>query len=112
LRAIGNEQLKGIVESDETFFLESHKGRKHVEEILGRKARKRGGTSNYRGISHEQVCVVVAFDRSGRVISQTAGRGRITSKQIDAVLGDYLQDASTLCTDSATNYSAFARKRV
>lgn len=84
LRSLGHDTLHGIVESDETFFLESHKARKPV---TFRKPRKRGGVAKRRGISKEQVCVVVAIDRDGGVVAQNAGRGRITATEIDAVLG-------------------------
>lgn len=108
LRSLGHDPLNGIVESDETFFLESHKGRKPV---TFRKPRKRGGVAKKRGISKEQVCVVVAIDRDGDVVSQNAGRGRVTASEIDAVLGSCLAPGSLLCTDSAKNYMAFARMK-
>jgi len=53
--------LHGITEADETYLLESDKGKRN----LGRKARQRGGHASKRGISDEQVCVLVARDRSG-----------------------------------------------
>lgn len=40
LRSLGFSTLKGIIESDETYFLESEKGKK---QITHRKPRKRGG---------------------------------------------------------------------
>jgi hypothetical protein len=73
-----------IVESDETFFLESDKGKKNLTH---RKPRKRGGSASKRGISKEQICVVVAYDRNGQILSEVAGKGRITALDIDAVLG-------------------------
>src|SRR3954454_14059320 len=56
------EALSGIVEGDETFILESFKGQRSG---LPRKARKRGGKSAKRGISAEQIPVLVARDRHG-----------------------------------------------
>jgi len=41
-----------VVQMDETYFLYSEKGSRHIQ---GRKPRKRGGASQYRGISNEQV---------------------------------------------------------
>src|SRR3954471_16006530 len=52
--------LSGIVEGDETFILESFKGKRSG---LPRKARKRGGKSAKCGISAEQIPVLVARDR-------------------------------------------------
>lgn len=42
-----------------------------------RKPRKRGGKANYCGISHDQVCVLVARDRQKMTYSGVLGRGRI-----------------------------------
>ncbi|MCP5092701.1 MAG: IS1595 family transposase, partial [Gammaproteobacteria bacterium] len=58
-------KLTGIVEADETYFLQSQKG----ERNLARKARRRGGKASKRGLSDEQVPVLVAADRSGTTVS-------------------------------------------
>ena len=58
-------KLTGIVEADETYVLKSQKG----ERNLGRKARHRGGKASKRGLSDEQVPVLVAADRSGTTAS-------------------------------------------
>ena len=106
LRTLGVEQLSGIVESDETFFLESMKGK---QPVTNRKPHKRGAKSKFRGISHEQVCVLVAMDRNGHMLSQKAGMGRVTAKQIDAVIGNNIAPDSMLCSDSARNYIYYAK---
>ena len=51
----------GIVEFDETYFLESFKGSRHID----REPRKRGGTASKRGISSEQTAVLIVRDRNG-----------------------------------------------
>ena len=58
-------KLTGLVEADETYVLKSRKG----ERNLGRKARHRGGKASKRGLSDEQVPVLVAADRSGTTAS-------------------------------------------
>jgi transposase-like protein len=108
IRGLGADTLSGIVECDETFFLESMKGKKRIPH---REARKRGGKSQYKGISHEQVCVVVAVDRNGGIVSQVAGIGRPTAFDINNVLGQYISPTVTLCTDSATSYKKFAQMK-
>ena len=50
---------------DETYVLKSQKG----ERNPGRKARHRGGKASKRGLSDEQVPVLVAADRSGTTAS-------------------------------------------
>ena len=54
-------QESGIVEADETYFLRSFKGQRH----LPRRPRKRGGRASKRGLSFEQVPVLTVRDRSG-----------------------------------------------
>lgn len=104
LRSLGFETLKGIVESDETFFKESFKG----HEVIDRKPKKRGGRDKKRGISNLKIAVVVAQDRNGKVIARKAGTGRIRAEEINAVIGDHIDSSSLLCTDTATNYKKFA----
>ncbi|PPD26287.1 MAG: IS1595 family transposase, partial [Hyphomicrobium sp.] len=59
-------KLQGVVEADETYFLESKKGRRKLD----RKARKRGGTASKRGLSDEQIPVMVTRDRSGATLTE------------------------------------------
>jgi hypothetical protein len=54
-------RLTGIVEADETFILESFKGRRSG---LPRRARKRGDKPQKTGLSAEQIAVLVARDRT------------------------------------------------
>ena len=63
--AMAPEKLKGIVEADETYVLESRKG----ERTLKRKARRRGGKASKRGLSREQVPVLMAAARGGATVS-------------------------------------------
>lgn len=103
--------LSGIVEADEMYILDSLKGKNQVKKLGTRQPRKRGGASKYRGISREQVCILVATDRKSNAIAQMAGYGRISSLEIDEVIGNYLQGATCLCTDSATNFATYARTK-
>ncbi len=68
-------------------MLNSHKG-KRIEGIEGR---KRGGVSNYRGQSHEQVGILVAIDRDKNIISDIYGRGRIRTTNIEAILSNKIE---------------------
>ena len=61
-KAIQPQALTGIAEADETMFLLSFKGKRSG---LDRAPRKRGGKAAKRGLSHEQVPVLVARDRAG-----------------------------------------------
>jgi len=99
------DKFNKILEVDETYFLYSEKGSKH---ITGRKARKRGGASKYRGISHEQVCVLVARDRSKHTISKPVCMGRIDTTKIDKVIGNHITPDTILCSDAWKSYKTFA----
>ena len=66
------EHFDGIVEVNETYFLYSEKGKRDISD---RKPHKRGGKSKHRGISHEQVCVLVARDRTKAKVSKVACMG-------------------------------------
>ncbi|MDA8344582.1 MAG: IS1595 family transposase [Thermaerobacter sp.] len=103
LRNLPKPSLTGIVEADETFFLESQKGQRN----LPRQPRRRGASAPLRGISHHQVCVLVARDRQTSTVSGVVGRGRVTAQQIEAALDDVLHDC-VLCSDAAAGYRKYA----
>lgn len=99
------KSLCGIVESDETFILESFKGKR---SDLPRKARKRGGKAAKRGLSAEQIPVIVARDRSGATTD--AVLPRLDKASIAAALGGAVTPANLLCCDGGRAILAFARK--
>ena len=57
----------GIIEADETFFLESLKGPRKMP----RPSRKRGGVSNTRGTGPDQIPVLVVRNREGRTATSS-----------------------------------------
>jgi transposase-like protein len=65
-RSVKPALLCGVAEIDETYVLESFKGQKvKRQKLAGRAPRKRGGHAAKRGLSKEQISVLVARDRSG-----------------------------------------------
>lgn len=108
LKQISIEKFEGIVEMDETYLLYSEKGKKHIK---GRKSRKRGGVSRYRGISHEQVCILVARDREKQTMSKVTCMGRIIKSQVDNTIGKYLDKENILCTDNWRAYKTYAQEK-
>lgn len=52
IQSLRNSILQCVIESDETYLIESMKGSRHITH---RKPRERGGTSFLRGISRNQV---------------------------------------------------------
>jgi transposase-like protein len=101
------QQLHGIAEADETFFLHSEKGNKSISRT--RQPRKRGGKAKTAGISEDQVPVVVGKDREGGIIVGVAGRGRVTAKEIEQVLSEHIDPDATLCTDAHPSFKAYAK---
>jgi transposase-like protein len=108
LKKMDFKTFSGIVEMDETYFLYSEKGKRHIE---GRKPRKRGGSSKFRGISHEQVCVLIARDRQKSTYSGVLGKGRIVKTQLDEAIGTKLTSDNTLCTDAWRAFSTYAKSK-
>lgn len=98
--------LQGIAEADEMYLLESHKGARSLE----RPARKRGGAAGKRGISDEQVCILVARDRTGRTRDFVTGNGPVTKRQLHLHLPGVLDRDVLLVTDSNAAYRYFARE--
>lgn len=105
LDAIKNEpeKLRGIVEADETFLLESHKGSRD----LGRLPRHRGGRASKRGRSPEQVPILVATDRSGTTVSQVIPN--VSAEALSASLGPVLAPDAILVTDGHAAYPPCAK---
>jgi transposase-like protein len=94
----GAGKLAGIVEADETFVLSSRKG----ERNLDRKPRKRGGKASKRGLSREQVPILVAVDRAGVTIS--AVLPSVSAASLQAALEPVLSKDALLVTDCCTSY--------
>lgn len=97
--------MTGVVEGDETFILESFKGRR---SDMPRKPRKRGGKSVKRGLSAEQIPVIVARDREGSTTD--AVLPRLNRVSIAAALGGLVTPANQFCCDGGNAIVAFARK--
>ncbi len=105
LKKTNDTAFNGIVEMDETFFLYSEKGKKG---ITYRKARKQGGVAKKRGSSAEQVCVLVARDRSKHTVSKVANLGRIRTERVREMVGGLMSHDNILCTDGFKGYMTFA----
>ena len=99
------DEMKGIVESDETFFEESGKGNRH----LTRRGRKRGWSSSLfqkktRGVSS---AVIATADRSGSMNLCIATMGRIGKEDFMRSIEKPLPAHSILCTDGHVSYKGF-----
>jgi transposase-like protein len=97
--------LSGLVEADETFILESFKGR---WSDLPRKARKRGGTARHPGPYQDNIPVLVARDRKGATFDAVLPHDDNAS--IAAMLAGVVTPANHLVGDGGKPLAAFARQ--
>ena len=96
--------LEGTVEADETYFLYSEKGSRK----LRRPARKRGGKASKRGLSDEQVPVLIARDRNKATADEILPDR--SAKSLSAALEPVIAKTAVLVSDHAAAYCAFASK--
>jgi transposase-like protein len=99
------QRLSGVVEADETFILESFKGRR---SDLPRKARKRGGTARHPGLHQDNIPVLVARDRKGATFDAVLAQD--DSASIGAALAGVVTGENHLIGDGGKAIAAFARK--
>lgn len=98
-------KLVGIAEADETMFLQSFKGKR---QGLPRAPRKRGGKAAKRGLSDEQIPVLICRDRTGSTADFVLEKA--DSTHIGAVLKPIIASDAMLCTDSGKALGAVARE--
>ena len=98
-------KLTGIVEADETFILESFKGKR---SDMPRPSRKRGGKAKKRGLSKEQIPVLVARDRSG--VTTDAVLPQLDRAAITSALEGVVTSDNQICCDGGKAIVGFARK--
>ena len=97
------EHLEGIIEADETFFLESHKGERHLD----RPSRKRGGKASKRGLSSEQIPVLIVRDREGHATDAVLDHAN--QQEITKIISPLINKDILLCSDGNRIYQAFAK---
>lgn len=101
--------LSGVVEADETYVLRSYKGQaRQLRQLAVRPSRHRGGHAAKRGLSDEQIPVLVLRDRSGQttdfVLPAPADKDDVKLRLMRA-----LADDAVLCTDTSATLRAAAR---
>ena len=110
-------RLGGIVEADETHVPESRKGSRAWKQAgqkqpdaqaPGRKPRQRGGKASKRGLSQEQVPILIATDRSGATVSVVLTT--VTADAMATVLAPALSQEALLVTDGAAAFPPCARQ--
>jgi hypothetical protein len=99
--------LEGVCEADETYILESVKGRK-IPGGYHRKARKHGAKAQKRGLSEEYVCVCAAVERGGAAFSTAVNRAAPSREELLSVFGERVGGGTFLLCDGSKNYSVLS----
>ena len=106
------EALSGIIESDETFFRRSFKGSRCWQKQADpppRPPKRRATPARKRGLSDEQVPVLVTRDRTGS--TRAAVLADRSADAIDKAIGASLPADGVLCTDSHAAFGLVASQR-
>jgi transposase-like protein len=103
-KTVHAQMLGGIAEADQTYFLHSMKGQRKIT----RKSRRRGGKAAKRGLSKEQVPVLVARDRAGATADFVLEAD--SKDQVVAALKPILAADAILCTDASGMLAAAAKE--
>ena len=74
-------KLGGVSELDETFVLDSYKGKK-LPENVNRKPRKHGESAQKAGLSKEYVCICTGIERKGAAMALTVNRAKPSSQEL------------------------------
>jgi transposase-like protein len=97
-------RLAGVCELDETFVLESYKGRNKLPETFWRKPRKHGAKAQKRGLSNEYVALCTGVDRFGGNVAAAVNRATPSACEIARVFGGRIESGTLVLTDGNKNY--------
>ena len=97
-------RLGGIAELDETYVLESLKGRKFSENA-SREPRNHGEKATRRGISNEQICIMTGVERNGAsAYAVTLNRARPSVPEIKTAFEGHIETGCVAFTDGLKGY--------
>ena len=101
--------LIGVCETDETYVLESEKGRKFAENYH-RKPRKHGSKASKPGISNEYVCVCTSVTSKDDKVAIAVNRSSPDSQEILDVFGDRVNGDTVILCDGKQSYNVLDDK--
>ena len=102
-----NILLDGVSELDETFVLESYKG-KTLPETVGREARKHGAKAQKRGISNEYVCICTGIQRKGDAYAATANRAKPDAEELAGLFAGHIAQGALVLCDGLKSYHSLS----
>jgi transposase-like protein len=95
--------LEGVCEADETYVLESMKGRK-IPKGYHRKPRKHGAKASKAGLSNEYICVCTSVDSDNRCMTGIVNRASPSQAEIEMVFGDKVSADTVILCDGSNRY--------
>jgi transposase-like protein len=102
-------ELTGVCEADETYVLESVKGRK-IPNDYHRKPRKHGAVASKRGISDEYVCICTSVTGEGEKVAISVNRATPSKQELLDVFGGRVNENTVVLCDGNQNYSILEDK--
>ena len=102
-------ELSGICETDETYVLESLKGRKIPADYY-RKPRKHGAVASKRGISDEYICLCTSVTENNKSMSVAVNRATPSKEEILEVFGDRVSEDTLILCDGTKSYDVLEDK--
>ena len=97
--------LGEVSELDETYVLDSYKGKK-LDPTVGREARRHGAKAQKRGISSEYLCICTGIQRKGNALAATANRAKPSAGELIAIFEGHIADGTFLLCDGLRSYHA------
>ena len=97
--------LGEVTELDETYVLESYKG-KELPPEAGRTARKHGAKASKPGLSNEQICVCAGVQRSGVPFAIAVNRAKPSIVELKEAFRGHINKSAMLLCDGLRGYSS------
>ena len=102
-------KLTGVCEADETYILESYKGKKSPGGFW-RKPRKHGAVATKAGLSNEYICVCTGIERDGNAVAVAVNRATASKEDINLVFGGRVDQSTLILSDGAKGYNVLNGK--
>ncbi len=103
------KEIAGISEADETYVLESLKGKK-IPEDYHRGSRKHGAKASKPGISNEYICVCTSVDEDDDCMAVSVNRATPSKAEIEQIFGDKVTPETVILCDGNQNYDVLEDK--
>jgi transposase-like protein len=95
--------LDGVCEADETYVLESVKGRR-IPEGYHREPRRHGAKAKKAGLSEEYICVCASIDGDSRCTAEAVNRASPSRDEIEQVFGGKVTADTVILCDGNHRY--------